>query len=208
MFISIDGANGVGKTSISTLVYERLQQKYNKVFLTKEPTNSDIGQFIRNLENIEKYKGYPLFHLILADRHNHLNEIKQKLRDGYIVITDRYVASSLVYQVLDGIDIEEIFKHNSTFKIPNICFFISMNKETIKKNLNSRCYLTRFETESTLEKEIELFKSAKIVLENNGFNCIEIYNDILEDSVELILTDIHKYIQQNIGKNKAISAII
>lgn len=202
MFISIDGANGVGKTSISTLLYEKLQQKYNKVFLTKEPTNSDIGQFIRNLEDIEKYKGYPLFHLILADRYNHVNEIQQKLSDGYIVISDRYIASSLVYQVLDGIDAEEIYKHNSKFKMPEIYFFINMDKETIKKNLNHRCHITRFETESTLEKEAELFKNAKIVLENNGFNCIEIYNSRLEDSVELILTHINKYMQQNIAPNK------
>ena len=67
MFISIDGANGVGKTTISALVYERLRQKYDKVFLTKEPTNSTVGQFIKDLENIDEYKGYPLAYMILED---------------------------------------------------------------------------------------------------------------------------------------------
>lgn len=192
MFISIDGANGVGKTTISKLVYEKLQQKYDKVFLTKEPTNSNIGQFIKNLENIEEYKGYPLAHLILADRHHHINQIKENLNDGYIVISDRYIASSLVYQVLDGIDIEEILKLNVNFKKPDIYFFITMSQDKIKENLKKRENLTRFETNNILQKELKLFDNAKNILEKHNFNCINIKNEILDDSVKLILNQINK----------------
>jgi len=190
MFISIDGANGVGKTTISKLVYEKLQQKYDKVFLTKEPTNSNIGQFIKNLENIEDYKGYPLAHMILADRYHHINIIKEKLDNEYIVISDRYIASSLVYQVLDGINIEEILKLNLNFTKPDIYFFITMNQDKIKENLKNRQNLTRFEVNNTLQKELKLFNNAKSILEEHNFNCIAIKNENLDDSVKLILNKI------------------
>ncbi len=192
MFISIDGANGVGKTTISTLVYERLQQKYDKVFLTKEPTNSTIGQFIKDLENIDEYKGYPLAYMILADRYYHIKKIEEKLNDGYIVITDRYIASSLVYQVLDGIDIEEVLKLNLKFKKPDIYFFITMTEGKIKEILKNRQNLTRFEIENTSFKELKLFDNAKTILEKYNYTCVTIYNNILEDSVEQILNYLDK----------------
>lgn len=192
MFLSIDGANGVGKTSISKLLYEKLKQKYSKVFLTKEPTSSNIGQFIRSLENIEEYKGYPLAYMILADRHHHIKKIEEKLKDGYIVISDRYIASSLVYQVLDGINIEEVLQLNLKFKKPDIYFFITMEEKRIKNNFKNRENLTRFENNNTIQKELELFDDAKNILEKHEYTCITIHNEMLEDSVELILNYIDK----------------
>jgi len=192
MFISIDGANGVGKTTISKLVYGKLQQKYSKVLLTKEPTNSNIGSFIRNLENIEEYKGYPLAYMILADRYHHIKKIEEKLNDGYIVISDRYIASSLVYQVLDGINIEEVLQENLKFKKPDIYFFITMKEEKIRDNFKNRENLTRFEDKRTIQKELKLFNDAKNTLEKYKYICITIHNDILEDSVESILNYIDK----------------
>jgi len=188
MFLSIDGANGVGKTSISKLLYEKLKERHSKVFLTKEPTSSNIGQFIRNLENTEEYKGYPLAYMILADRYYHINNIEEKLNDGYIVISDRYIASSLVYQVLDGINIEEVLQQNLKFKKPDIYFFITMKEEKIRNNFRNRKNLTRFEKNSTIQKELELFDDAKNILEKYEYTCITIHNEVLEESVELILS--------------------
>jgi len=194
MFISIDGANGVGKTTISKLVYQKLKQKGKKVFLTREPTDSKIGTFIRKLEGIKSYSGMPLAHLIMADRYKHIEEINNKVENDVIVITDRYISSSLVYQVFDGISINYILNMNLEIIKPDISFFITSDEKRVKQEVSKRKVLTRFEKEMTTKEEIQLFREAKIILEKNNYFCIEVNNEILDDSINFIVEQIEKYI--------------
>ena len=146
-----------------------------------------LNVLLREIGEFSVFKVAPL-----ADRYYHIKKIEEKLNDGYIVITDRYIASSLVYQVLDGINIEEILKLNLKFKKPDIYFFITMTEEKIKEILKNRQNLTRFEIENTSFKELKLFDNTKTILEKYNYTCVTIYNNISEDSVEQILNYLDK----------------
>ena len=99
LFIVLDGIDGSGTTTHSRLLAGFLSLKGLKVHLTHEPSNSEIGKLLRNFLKDDKIPPSTDALLFAADRDLHYrNEIKMKLEEGYIVISDRYIESSIIYQ--------------------------------------------------------------------------------------------------------------
>ena len=110
--IAFDGPNGAGKSTLIRAVQARLSEMNINVHVTKEPSDSKIGTFTRNVA--ELFSGNALACLVAADRYAHVErEILPQLKQGTIVITDRYVLSSLILQPMDGVDIDFIEKINN-----------------------------------------------------------------------------------------------
>jgi len=102
-FITFEGIEGVGKSTQIKLLSEFLKQKKLKVKVTKEPGGTKIGKQIRkillNPKNINMTPLSELF-LLLADRTQHIEEIIfPLLKNGYIVISDRFFDSTFAYQI-------------------------------------------------------------------------------------------------------------
>lgn len=168
MLITFDGPNGVGKTTIINEVKKALWADGYEVYITKEPSCSNIGQFIRDSE--ENYKSYILANLVAADRHYHIiEEILPQLKRGVIVLCDRYIASSLILQVLDGLKMDDVMNINTSILIPDICFILIAKEETIVKRLANREKLTRFEREYTRKDELDLSIKAAEFLTNRNY---------------------------------------
>ncbi|MEM4571164.1 MAG: dTMP kinase, partial [Nanopusillaceae archaeon] len=102
MFIVIEGIDGCGKTRVIEELKKRLEEKGNKVFLTKEPFDNRIKELIKSIIKEEhpknKYFGLFLACLFAADRYLHQIEIEDKLNQNFIIISDRYYYSSFSYQ--------------------------------------------------------------------------------------------------------------
>ncbi len=102
LFIAFEGIDGCGKSTQAKLLTERLLKEGHKVYSTFEPTDSEIGQLIRNVfaRKIDS-NHHTIAALFLADRFHHLlnktNGILSKMEEGYTVITDRYYFSSYAY---------------------------------------------------------------------------------------------------------------
>jgi dTMP kinase len=106
LFITFEGPDGSGKSTIILMIYDKLNQHHYpfKVFLTREPggKNNIIAEDIRNilLNNVDykiDYRAEAL--LFAASRAQHVHDfIKPHINDGDLVLCDRYVHSSLVYQ--------------------------------------------------------------------------------------------------------------
>ncbi|MBH1941060.1 dTMP kinase [Mobilitalea sibirica] len=190
MFITFDGPNGVGKTTIINEVKRAMEVDGYKIFITREPSDSNIGQFIRNSE--EKYNSYTLANLVAADRHNHIKEeILPQLAKGVIVLCDRYIASSLILQVLDGLSAVEVMRINTSILKPDICFILLAKEETINYRLATRKCLTRFEREYTSKDELELSRKAADYLSTESYNVKLINTDQkLSNSVEIIKSNL------------------
>ena len=96
-FVTFEGIDGSGKTTVSRLVRDRLRSRGNSVFLTSEPTSNWLGDAVRR--GIEKGVD-PLTEsfLFLADRAAHTSEIRTHLEGGEIVLCDRYADSTYAYQ--------------------------------------------------------------------------------------------------------------
>lgn len=103
-FISFEGPDGAGKTSVIKAIVDRLADLNlaNQVVLTREPGGTPIGEAIRDLLLSAKsvdMDGWTEAFLFAASRRQHVVEkIKPALKDDQIVLCDRFVDSSVAYQ--------------------------------------------------------------------------------------------------------------
>lgn len=103
IFISFEGIDQSGKSTQAKKLYDYLRKCGRKVVFTHEPGKTELGQGIRNLVLGRKSEGKidataEMF-LFAADRAQHVNEvIRPSLDAGKVVISDRYVDSTLAYQ--------------------------------------------------------------------------------------------------------------
>ena len=107
-FIVFEGVEGCGKSFQSKKLLINLKKKNIKTLLTREPGGTKSAELIRNLilkdyfnkENKEKFDKYTDTLLYLAARNEHIkNKIKPALKKKIIVICDRFIDSTLAYQV-------------------------------------------------------------------------------------------------------------
>ncbi len=105
LFITFEGPDGSGKSSVINQIYRYLLKKYpNKVVRTREPggTNNPIAEDIRNIIlNKLDYKIIPITEAMLfaASRAQHIHDyIMPHLNNNEIVLCDRFVHSSFIYQ--------------------------------------------------------------------------------------------------------------
>ncbi len=194
MFVSFDGPNGAGKSTIIKELARYLALKEKQIHITKEPTETEIGKYIRESE--ENYSSYILANLVAADRHHHIvSEIIPYSDKGYIVLCDRYIASSLILQVLDGLSMSEVMSINTGIIRPDLSVIVYASEKTITERLSDRLTLTRFERDFSSKREIELSFSAGKYLESLGYD-VE-YIDT-EDPLEKNITIMGDMILQRI----------
>jgi len=101
VFISFEGIDGVGKSTQIRLAEDYLRARGHDVVTTFEPGGTDLGQEIRNLLLHRKGDVAPRSEALLyaADRAHHVaTKIRPALASGKIVISDRYLDSSVAYQ--------------------------------------------------------------------------------------------------------------
>ncbi|RYG48871.1 dTMP kinase [bacterium] len=100
MFITLEGPEGAGKSTLARKLAERLREAGWEAVLTREPGEGDFGQRVREilLHGDEMVAQAELF-LFLADRSQHVRGfIEPALARGACVLCDRYADSTLVYQ--------------------------------------------------------------------------------------------------------------
>lgn len=135
----LEGIDGSGKTTIGKSIQKELKQMDKKSYFTCEPTNYQIGRIIRKVLSGE-IESDPFIHALLfaADRYEHLEKyIWPRLRNGNIVITDRYVLASIAYQGAKGVDPDLIWKINMTlpnFLIPDLTILLDiLPKDSLRR---------------------------------------------------------------------------
>ena len=117
LFITIEGPEGSGKTTVAKKVVEKLENEGYKVLYTREPGGVGIAEKIRDIIlDVNNTNLDPRSEALLyaASRRQHLIEkVVPALNQGYIVICDRFVDSSLAYQGhARGLGIDEIYNIN------------------------------------------------------------------------------------------------
>ena len=116
-FITLEGPEGSGKTTVSKELVKILNESGYKVLLTREPGGVDIAEQIRNVildKKNTKMDARTEALLYAAARRQHLVEkVLPALKEGYIVLCDRFVDSSLAYQgVARNLGIDEVYNMN------------------------------------------------------------------------------------------------
>jgi dTMP kinase len=96
-FVTFEGIDGSGKSTISKLVAEKLRDAGYDTIWTYEPTDSTIGKFVQECIRSRTDPFITSFTFI-ADRILHCKQIQQWLDDGKFVLCDRYAESTYAYQ--------------------------------------------------------------------------------------------------------------
>lgn len=135
-FITFEGGEGAGKTSLIESIQKYLLDKELKFIITREPGGTSFGEHIRKLLLQEK-KGIKISSkaelcLFLASRAQHIKEvIKPALDDNKIVLSDRYNDSSVAYQgYARGLGIDEVIKFSSYIiedAIPDLTLYLDID---------------------------------------------------------------------------------
>ncbi|MEU8388598.1 dTMP kinase [Micromonospora sp. NPDC048843] len=159
LFIAIEGPNGVGKSTVARLLADCIAGLGPAgVHLTAEPTRTPLGQLLCRQEDFLHGKALAL--ALAADRAAHIeSEIIPRLDDGFHVVTNRYVASSLVLQRIDGLDLAEIWSYNR-YVLPATVIYLEDDPDVIRARLAARPHLTRLQRACSPEKELALYRDA------------------------------------------------
>ncbi|MDA0840001.1 MAG: dTMP kinase [Planctomycetota bacterium] len=114
-FIVLDGPDGGGKTTQIEKLKSALEQQGRSVLVTREPGGTAIGEKVRDILLDPKNTGMSLraeLFLYMASRAQLVDEvIKPALNEGKIVLSDRFLTASVVYQgIAGGLGADEVMK--------------------------------------------------------------------------------------------------
>ena len=158
IFVTFEGIEGSGKSYQSKKLYKNLIKKKIPVILTREPGGTPSAEKIRKviLEDYfhpysrEKFNKYTDTLLYLASRNEHIvNKIKPAMLKKKIVICDRFIDSTLAYQVYGkGISkslVDSIHKYILKGLKPDLTFILKVNISKALLRLKNRRKKNRYD---------------------------------------------------------------
>ncbi len=185
VFICIEGLDASGKTTHAHQLVRNLRRKSFDAVYTTEPSRGEIGRFIRTyiLQRKRRVPSVVEALLFAVDRVDHVEkEIKPALENGKIVVSDRYVYSSLAYQGAAGLDLKWIEEINRLALPPDLAIYIDVPPEVVVKRLRrKKSVMERLETQRKVrEVYMKFLKNGKLVPVDGNRRKDEVAKDILK----------------------------
>ena len=162
-FIVFEGIDGAGTSTQLKLLKKRSDG--DKFYLTTEPTDGPTGLFLRQmLGGKVTLDPRTAAHLFAADRVEHVwgksasnGGIAEKCAQGKVVVSDRYLFSSLAYQSIDcGEELPECL--NKIFPLPQLLFFFQIDPEISLSRIGGRGVREIYEKVDFLKKVEENYE--------------------------------------------------
>lgn len=157
MFITFEGGEGAGKSTAIKKIVEKLETEGKEIVLTREPGGTPIGEEIRSIILDKKNTDMDVRTealLYAASRRQHIvQKIIPSLKQGKIVLCDRFLDSSLAYQgYARGIGIEKVYEMNlfATEGVePDLTLFFDLDPEEGLRRIaaNSQREVNRLDVE-------------------------------------------------------------
>jgi dTMP kinase len=147
LFVSFEGSEGCGKSTQIGLLAERLKAAGRRVLLTREPGGTEIGEQLRQLLQFSKagHAMAPETELLLftASRAQLVREvIGPALEEGGIVLADRFLDSTTVYQGvarrLDSTEVAAINRFAVGGTLPDLTFVLDLDPQIARERMRHR----------------------------------------------------------------------
>lgn len=150
ILIAVEGIDGAGKTTIANHLKNYLSSFGYDCVILKEPSDSIYGKRIKSLNS--RISPEEELELFILDREIDVRErILPALREGKVVIMDRYYYSNIAYQSARGLNALEIKKRNERIAPkPDLVILLDLSPETAISRLKSREKLSVFEQKEYL----------------------------------------------------------
>jgi len=197
-FITVEGGDGVGKSTQISLIYEFLQEKGLQVKLTREPGGTEIGEMIRNWILYGEHDQLDLTteaSLMFAARAYHVDHIiRPSIENGIWVVSDRFTDATYAYQgYAKGLNIEVIETLEKTiindFK-PHMTFLLDSEIDLSRERMKDRT-LDYFERED--DSFYHTIRNGYLKLANANKERIKIIN--ASQSIENVNAEINSYLE-------------
>lgn len=156
-FVTFEGIDGSGKSTVSRRVYDDLRDRGTEVVLTVEPTATPIGNFVNTCIRTNADPSVTAFSFI-ADRIQHCKEIERWLGQGKIVLCDRYAESTYAYQ---GAQLEDTLPDavgwlqdlsKGRILVPTRTYLFVIDPQAALARIQHRSELIAFERQVFLER--------------------------------------------------------
>jgi len=163
----------------------RLRKKGYDAVYTAEPSCGEIGKFIKKycLHGKKRVSSIVEALLFAADRYEHVeNEIIPALDEGRLVVSDRYVYSSLAYQGAAGLDLKWIEKINEHAMRPDLAIFVDVEPEVVIHRLKpKKSVMENLETQLKVrEVYMKFVEKGELVKTDGNKSKKEVADDILK----------------------------
>ena len=185
LFICVEGLDGCGKTTQTKLLVRKLRKMGWDAVYTAEPSRGKIGKFIKKYCLQGEKRTFPIVEALLfaADRFEHVErEVIPALNEGKIVVSDRYVYSSLAYQGATGLDLKWIEMINEHAIRPDLAIFVDVEPEAVIKRLKpKKSVMENFETQrKVLEVYVKFVEKGELVRIDGNKSKKEVADDVLK----------------------------
>lgn len=144
LFITLEGPDGAGKTTILNRLAERFQNEGMKVLHTREPGGIEIAEQIRKVildkDNTAMDSRTEALLYAAARRQHLVEKVQPALEEGYVVLCDRFVDSSLAYQgYARKLGIDEVYSINQfaiADMMPNLTLYFDIDPKVGLERIN------------------------------------------------------------------------
>ena len=185
MFITFEGIEGSGKSSLIVKLKKYFKNSQIETFFSKEPGGTDLGKEIRNvlLDPKSSISSEAELLLLMADRAEHVQKkIQPNLLKNKVIFCDRYIDSTLAYQGsgrnLDKKAIKELF-NIFNFPVPDLTILLDVPVQVGLERARKRNELDRFEKEDL--NFHENIRKAYLDLAKNNSERIVLFDSLISE---------------------------
>lgn len=180
--ISFEGIDGVGKSTITNHLKNKMEENQIKVYQTRDPIRninpwSKLYDLFEECEKIDKVSEALLLLSVRIDNYQRI--LKQKIENGYLIISDRFVDSWFAYQ---SIRLSEYFGNENNA----LNFLISTHKNFVDQGLlidpNKTIYL-KSDPEISIKRVKGISKYEKLEFQKKVQNQYDIISEIFPDRI-------------------------
>ncbi|MFJ1874210.1 dTMP kinase [Streptomyces chartreusis] len=181
-FVTVDGPSGVGKSTTINALQRLLEGQGRNVLLTTEPPRTALGLFTR--QNASTIHGLALACLVAAARYEHIDTtVTPAMDEGRLLISDRYLASTLVLQRLDGVPLEFLLALNQHAPNPDLAVILTASPDTIAERIAAAGITHRFRGDPKgPDQEVAFYEEAAVLLEQRGIDVLRVDSSAITPS--------------------------
>lgn len=202
-FITLEGGEGVGKSTNLRYIQEWFQQRHVPILVTREPGGTEIAESIRHLllnKSTESLTENAELLLVFAARAQHIEHvIKPALFSGQWVLSDRFTDATYAYQgggrqmSLSTIALLENLVQEGLN--PDMTLLLDANVETGMERVRNRGELDRFESESqSFFHRVRNGYQKRMESDPKRFRCVDATQplDKVQQDIDVILSNLYQ----------------